>query len=149
MYRLRWRQSIHTSPTVLPDPENLGVAVEISLLSYLQAEIYDIANVLPVNGGHLWFISPPDVREYPHESRRVAGPQEMKLLSEVWWYHGRITTSYLHPVWRPSVWLLWAWLDIIWYRKNVLVISYRLVKTAWKTSDTFRIYRAVQLLSRC
>ena len=46
-------ESIYTSPTVLLDPENVGVAAGISLLSHIQAEIQDIAYVLPVNGGHL------------------------------------------------------------------------------------------------
>ena len=46
-------ESIHNSHTVLLDPENLGVAIGISLPSDIQAEIYDIAYVLPVNGGHL------------------------------------------------------------------------------------------------
>ena len=41
-------EGIRTSPTVLLDPENVGVAVGISFLSYIQAEIYDIACVLPV-----------------------------------------------------------------------------------------------------
>ena len=55
---------IHTSPIVLLDPENVGVGFGISLLSCIQAEIYDIAYVLPVNGGHVWFTSHPDVEEY-------------------------------------------------------------------------------------
>ena len=46
-------ESIHTSPTVLMDPEYVGVAVGIWLLSYIQAEIYDMADVLPVNGIHV------------------------------------------------------------------------------------------------
>ena len=37
----------------LSDPENMGIAVGISLLSPVQAEIYDIVYVLPVNGGHV------------------------------------------------------------------------------------------------
>ena len=45
--------SIHNSPIGLLDLENVGVAVETSLLSCLQAKICDIAYVLPVNGGHL------------------------------------------------------------------------------------------------
>ena len=45
--------SIHNSLTVLLDPENVGVAAGILLLSYIHAEIWDIAYVLPVNGGHL------------------------------------------------------------------------------------------------
>ena len=46
-------ESIHTGPTVLMDSDNVGVAAGISLLSCIQAEIYDMAYVLPVNGGHL------------------------------------------------------------------------------------------------
>ena len=47
------KESIYNSSTVLLDPENVGVAAGISLLSHIQAEIYNIAPVLPVNGGHL------------------------------------------------------------------------------------------------
>jgi hypothetical protein len=36
------------SLSVLPDKENIGIAVGISLLSCIQAEIYDIVYVLPV-----------------------------------------------------------------------------------------------------
>ena len=36
-------KSMYSSPTVLVDLENVGVAVEISLLSHIQAEIQDIA----------------------------------------------------------------------------------------------------------
>ena len=35
-------ESIYNSSTVLLDPENVGVAAGISLLSCIQAEIYDI-----------------------------------------------------------------------------------------------------------
>ena len=46
-------EGIHNSFTVLLDTANVGVADGISLLSHIEAEIYDIANLLPVNGGHL------------------------------------------------------------------------------------------------
>ena len=46
-------ESIDISFAVLLDPENVGVAVGISLLSHIRAEIYVIAYVLPVNGRHL------------------------------------------------------------------------------------------------
>ena len=59
-------QSIHTSLTVLLDPDGVRVAAGISLLSHLQAKIYDIACILPVNGGYLCFTSHPDVGEYSH-----------------------------------------------------------------------------------
>ena len=44
--------NIHNSPTVLLDPENVGVAVGILLLSHTQAEIYAMQLVLLVLGGH-------------------------------------------------------------------------------------------------
>ena len=44
---------IYISSSVLLDPENVGVAFGISLLSCVQAEIFIIEYVLPVNGGHL------------------------------------------------------------------------------------------------
>ena len=45
--------NIHNSPTVLLDPENVGVTTGISLLSHIQAEIYAMQHVLPVFSGHL------------------------------------------------------------------------------------------------
>jgi hypothetical protein len=52
-------EGFRTSPTVLSDSGNVGVAVVISLLSYIQAEMNDIAYLLPVNGSHLAFTSHP------------------------------------------------------------------------------------------
>ena len=46
----RTSDSIPISLFVLPDPENMGMAVEISLLSCVEAEIYVISFLLPVNG---------------------------------------------------------------------------------------------------
>jgi len=40
---------------MLPDLENIGIAVEISLLSCMEAEIYVISYLLPVNGSHFYF----------------------------------------------------------------------------------------------
>ena len=40
--------SISTCIAVLPDPENMDIAVGISLLSSIEDEIYVIANVIPV-----------------------------------------------------------------------------------------------------
>ena len=45
--------SFPTSLSVLPDSENLGIAVVISLLLCIEAEIYVISVLLPVNGLHL------------------------------------------------------------------------------------------------
>ena len=39
IYRLRRHRSVYDNSTVLLDPENVGVAAGISLLSLLQAEI--------------------------------------------------------------------------------------------------------------
>ena len=45
-------EKIHSSLTVSLDPESVGVAVGIHLLSK-QAETYDIAYAILVNGGHV------------------------------------------------------------------------------------------------
>ena len=45
--------SITTNFSVLPDPENMGIAVEISLLSCMEAEIYVMLFILPVIGHRL------------------------------------------------------------------------------------------------
>jgi len=37
------RPGTRTSPVVLPDPENVGIAVGIVLLSRIQAEIYSVS----------------------------------------------------------------------------------------------------------
>ena len=44
--------SILTSLSVLPNPENIGVTVEILLLSCIRDEIYRISNLPPINGRH-------------------------------------------------------------------------------------------------
>ena len=44
--------SIPNSLFVLPDPENMGTAVENSLLSCIEAEIYVNSFLLPVNDRH-------------------------------------------------------------------------------------------------
>ena len=46
-------KNVYNSSSVFLDPENVGVAVGISLLSHTQAEIQDIAYVLLVSGSHL------------------------------------------------------------------------------------------------
>jgi len=56
IFDVRYTQTseyIHTSLVVLPDPENMGVAVGISLLSCIPAEIHVFSYVLPVNGRNL------------------------------------------------------------------------------------------------
>ena len=44
--------SLLTSLSVLPDPENMGIALEIALLTCIEAEIYVISSLLPVIGRH-------------------------------------------------------------------------------------------------
>ena len=57
---------------VLPDIENVGIALEISLLSRVKAEIYVILVLLPVDGRHLSFPTYPGNEQSPHKSLRVA-----------------------------------------------------------------------------
>ena len=56
--------SLLTSLFVLLDPENIGIAFEISLLSCIEVEIYVISFLLPVNGRHLRFPTYSDVGQY-------------------------------------------------------------------------------------
>jgi len=51
---------IRSSLIGLPDLENMGTAVWISLISCIEADINVISYLLPVNGSHLWFL------HYPH-----------------------------------------------------------------------------------
>jgi len=55
---------IPSSLSVLPDPRNMSVAVGISLLSCIRAEVYVISYLLPVNGRHLWFTTNPNTEQH-------------------------------------------------------------------------------------
>jgi len=61
---------------VLPDLENMGIAVGISFLSCIEAEICDISYLLPVNGCHLRIIRDPSIGHSYDYSSRVARPQK-------------------------------------------------------------------------
>jgi len=50
---LTWT-SIRISPVMMLDAKNINLAVSISLLSRVQAEIYVISYPLPVTSRHLW-----------------------------------------------------------------------------------------------
>ena len=63
---IRTLGSLPSSLVVLPDRENMGIAVGISLLSRIRAEIYVISYLLPVNGRHRGFPTYPDVGKYFH-----------------------------------------------------------------------------------
>ena len=77
IYRLRRRQRVFT--LVLPrcwTPKMWGIRWYLVAI-YKQADIYDIAYALPVNGGHLRFISHPDIGEYPHNVRPCCWTSKM------------------------------------------------------------------------
>ena len=59
-------KSVHTSPAVLLDIENMGAAFGISLLSSIDAEILRYVLCTFGNGGHLEFMTYLDVGEYSH-----------------------------------------------------------------------------------
>ena len=80
--RTQTSDSIPTSLSVLPDPENMGIAVGITLLSCIRAEINVSSYVPPVNGRHLWFTTYAYVGQYSHEYLRVANPENMVLSLE-------------------------------------------------------------------
>ena len=54
---IRTSGSARSSLVVLPDLENMGMAVGSSLLSCIEAETYVISRPLPVNGRHPSFSS--------------------------------------------------------------------------------------------
>jgi len=61
---------------VLPDLENISIAVGISLLSCVPAEVHVISYALPVTGRHLWFLTHNDTRQCLDKSSRVARPRK-------------------------------------------------------------------------
>ena len=76
--------SLPVTLCVLPDPENMGIAHEISLLSCLEAEVYAISFLLPVNGHHLQFSTYPDVEQYSPASLVVLpDPKNMSVVVEI------------------------------------------------------------------
>jgi len=60
LFPIRTSGILRSTSVVLPNLENVGIAVGISLLSCMEADIYVILYLLPVNGSHLWFLP------YPH-----------------------------------------------------------------------------------
>ena len=56
-------ESVYTSWAVLLDPKNVGVAVGISLLSCIEAELLCYFISTSGNDGHLRFTTYPDVGE--------------------------------------------------------------------------------------
>ena len=63
---VRTSGSARSSLVVLPDLENMGMAVGSSLLSCIEAETYVISHPLPVNVRHPSFSSHPDVGKCLH-----------------------------------------------------------------------------------
>jgi len=55
---------IPSSLFVLLDSGNMGVAIGISFLSCIRADIYVISYLLPVNGRHFSFPTRPDIEMY-------------------------------------------------------------------------------------
>ena len=69
-------KSVHTSTTELLDLENVDVALEILLISSIEAEILRYLTCNSGNGSHLRFTTYPDVGECSHYFHRVAGPRK-------------------------------------------------------------------------
>ena len=63
---VRTSGSARSSLVVMPDVENMGMAVGSSLPSSTEAETYVFSHPLPVNGRHPSFSSHPDVEECLH-----------------------------------------------------------------------------------
>jgi len=67
--------SIYNSLVVMPDSENMGIAVEILLLSGKQ---FVILFALPVHGSHLCSVTYANVGHFPNLLVCVAGSQNCK-----------------------------------------------------------------------
>jgi len=63
---------------VLPDLENMGIAVGILLLLCIEAEIYVISYIRPVNVSHLWYIPYPYIGHSSEFFSRVAWPRKYR-----------------------------------------------------------------------
>jgi len=77
------KDSIPRSQSVLPEPGNMAVAVGISLLSCIRAEINVISYPLPVSGRHLCFTTYPNFKQ-PHYFYCVFYGTENVLFSLKW-----------------------------------------------------------------
>jgi len=78
---------IPSSLSLLPDPENVGVAVGISLLSCIRAGIHVISYLLPVNGRHRWLTTCPNTEQDNYYLLRVYGTENVLLLVKWCCYH--------------------------------------------------------------
>ena len=66
--------SITICLSVFLDPENTSIAIEISLLLCVRAEIYVISYLFPFNGRQLQFLTCPGLEQQAHNSLRVVQP---------------------------------------------------------------------------
>jgi len=106
--------SLCTSAVLLHDLKNIGIAVGILLLSWLQAQIYVTSSALPVIGRILWYLTYPELGQYSQKCSHDARPRKLaeiyvicissfgykpqSLIS----HSSRQTTVFKSP-WRPSV----------------------------------------------
>ena len=68
----RTSNSLRTSHSMLPDPENMTKTVKMSLLSCIRAEIHINSCLRTVYGRHLRFPTDPGVAQFSYSSLRVA-----------------------------------------------------------------------------
>jgi len=73
---------LRSTSVVLPDLENMGIAVGILLLTCIEAKIYVNSYRLPVNGSHLWFLP------YPHTGQSSGTTEDTSVIC-VFTVHGR------------------------------------------------------------
>ena len=107
--------SLRSSLVVLPNSKNMGIAVEMSLLSCIQAEMYAIPYLRPVMAANFDSSQIHKSGSFAQRSRRVARLQNMAI-NNCWKFvaispgSGDIDTSGLeaaildspHPVWSES-----------------------------------------------
>jgi len=141
---------------VLLDIENIGIyyipiAVGISLLTPIQAEIYVISYTLPVTGRHLWYITHPPWR------RRVFAPvlpclwfSKMAVPLEVRWYLIRIVRSYsdIRSVCRHFE-FVWAWLIILQHLRHHKTCAWSPLPVGENRINKFHFVPEIQGVQLC
>jgi len=96
---------ICTNLVVLPDPKNMGMAVEISLLSCILAEIYVTSCVLPVNGRHIWFPTFPYMEQHPYLLLRVLWHWKHVIIVEIVLLTCILAERHVITLFQPSSWI--------------------------------------------
>ena len=97
--------------------------------------------MLPVTRGQLWFISHPNIKEYPHMSRCVAGPEKNGVCCRKF---GEITFESRHPIYIQYDGRHLIFVGVAWHF-SVLKTSDR--ECLWFPTDWWKLHGKIPILS--